>query len=262
MEKSLKKVIAAGLCAMSIFSLSAVVPQTAMAAEQQKTVAKQVANDLKAQVSSVRYSDMLKGDGIINFNVYLPTGVKLTTTNPYTFSNALTQNYDISISEGVHSSKDYFSINVNWANQGIQFNGDWVMNINGSAFTDGKARTLTIPVVNDLANVATPKITTNVDKGVTVKQLTQGFDIVMNIQNASFNTVCSGSYIKRSILESCGIRGLKVDAYCSGLKPNQVKFRVKATNGIESWRTHFEFKIEGEASNSSLPITVKVPIIR
>ena len=41
-----------------------------------------------------------------------------------------------------------------------------------------------------------------------------------------------------------------------------MKIRVKAMNGVESLRTHFEFKIEGDATNSSVPITVRIPIIR
>ncbi|MEG2338839.1 MAG: hypothetical protein RSB66_07130 [Clostridium sp.] len=262
MNKSFKKFVVAGVCGVSIFSLTAILPTTAMAAQSKSVVAKESVRDLKSQVSTVRYSDMVKGDGVINFNVFLPSGVKLTTTDPYVFSDALTQNYDISISEGVHFNKDNFSINVNWANQGIKYLGDWVININGSVFTDGKSRTLTIGVVNDLVSVGTPRITTNVDKGVTRAQLNQGFDLVMNIENAKFNTICFGSYIRQSIINTSGIRGINPVAYCNALKPNQVKMRVQAMNGVESWRTHFEFKIEGNASNSKVPITVRIPIVK
>lgn len=259
MNKSIKKLVAVGLCAMSILGTAIVPPKTASAA--QTNSARTVVEDLRAEVSSVRYSDMVKGEGAIHFSVYLPEGVKLTTTNPSTFSKAVTQNYDISISEGVSTKQDRFLINVNWANQGIQYLGNWVFNINGSVFSDGKARNLTIPVVNDLEPVGTPRIITNVDKGITRKQLIDGFDLVMNIENATFNTVCLGNNIRVSMIKSSGLR-INPVAYCNGLKPNQVKMRVQATNGVESWRTHFEFKIEGNASSSPIPITVRIPIIK
>lgn len=259
MKKNIKGFIAVGLCAISIVGATVMSSQIASAAPLNNQVSQGVVQDLKTQVSTLYYSDMVQG--AVNFRVDLPKGVKLTTTNPYVFSDALTQNYDVSISEGVHYSKEYFTLNVNWANQGIKFLGDWVINLNGSVFTDGKDRQLVINIVNDLQQVGTPKITTNVEKGITVQQLNQGFDLVMNIENAKFNTTCFGNYIRVSMINTSGLRIHPV-AYCDSLKPNQVKMRVQAMNGVESWRTHFEFQIEGNASNSPVPITVRIPIIR
>lgn len=261
MKKSIKKLIAVGLCAVTVLG-TAIIPTQTAGASQINASSRTIVQDLRAEVTSVTYSDMVKGDGAIHFNVFLPEGVKLTTTDPYKFSNALTQNYDISISEGVHSNKQQFLINVNWSNPGIKYDGNWVFNIDGSVFTDGKSRNLTIPVINDLGQVGTPRITTNVDKGVTRQQLVNGFDIVMDIENAKFNTVCFGNYIRVSMMNTSGIRGLYAVAYCDSLKANRVKMRVQAMNGVESWRTHFEFKIEGDATNSSVPITVRIPIIK
>ncbi|MGL4847613.1 MAG: hypothetical protein ACRC28_01615 [Clostridium sp.] len=261
MNKSIKKIIALNLCTAAVIGVTAIMPTQIANAKTVTNQERQVfLQDLKPNVTSVKYSDMVSGDGAVHLKVNLPQGVKLTTTDPYKFSDALTQNYDISISEGVHYSKDYFIINVNWANSGIKYLGDWVINVDGSMFTDGKARKLNIEVNNNLF-VGTPKITTNVDKGVTVNQLKNGFDLEMNLQNAEFNTVCFGNYIRLSMIKSSGLDIYPV-AYCDSLGRTRVKMRVQAMNGVESWRTHFEFKIEGEATNSPVPITVRIPIIR
>lgn len=259
MKKNIRKFIAIGLVAMSIgaTTVNAAVIQdvTSITAEQNVGM-----KGITPNITTINYSDLVKGNGAVNIKFDL-NDVTLTTTSPYVFSDALTQNYDISISEGVHYSKTYFSINVNWANSGIEYNGDWVINIDGSVFSDGADRTITIKVVNDLAAVGTPKIATNVENGVTVQQLTQGFDLVMNIENAKFNTTCFGNYIRLSMINTSGMSIYPV-AYCDGLRPEQVKMRVQAMNGVESWRTHFEFTIQGDATNSPVPITVRIPIIR
>ncbi|MGL4654898.1 MAG: hypothetical protein ACRCWM_03280 [Sarcina sp.] len=261
MKKSIKKLIAVSLCAMAIAGTTTVMPsQVAMAQTITGMERQEALQDLRPDVTSVKYSDMVAGDGAVYLKVQLPQGVKLTTTDPYKFSDALTQNYDVSISEGVHYSKDYFTINVNWANAGIEYLGDWVIKIDGSMFTDGNARELNIGVNNNLF-VGTPKITTNVDNGVTVNQLKYGFDLEMNLQNAEFNTACFGNYIRLSMIKSSGLSIYPV-AYCDSLGRTRVKMRVQAMNGVESWRTHFEFKIEGDATNSPVPITVRIPIIK
>lgn len=261
MKKNIKKLIAVGLCTMSIVGTTVMSSQSAMAAPLNTQVSQSAVQDLNSQVSTVYYSNMVKGDGAVSFDIFLPKDVKLTTTNPYVLSDALTQNYDVCLSTGVSYSKDEFSLNVNWSNQGIKFVGDWVINLDGSVFSDGKDRKLVIKVINDLQQVGTPKITTNVDKGVTVKQLKQGFDLEMNLENAKFNTSCFGNYIRLSMINTSGLRIHPV-AYCNALQTNKVKMRVQATNGVESWRTHFEFKIEGNASSSKVPITVRIPIIK
>ncbi|WP_053983623.1 hypothetical protein [Niameybacter massiliensis] len=258
MKKMMKKLAAVGLVVMSVGATPVMAaPVQATSVTNQQNVGMQ---GITPNITTVRYSDMVKGDGAVHIEFKL-NGVKLTTTDPYKFSDAVTHNYDVSVSEGVHYNKELFSMNVNWSNPGIAYNGDWVINIDGSVFSDGADRTITIKVINDLAHVGTPSITTNVDKGVTVQQLTQGFDLVMNINNARFNTTCFGNYIRVSMMNSCGMYIYPV-AYCDSLKPNQVKMRVQAMNGVESWRTHFEFKIEGNATNSSVPINVRIPIIR
>lgn len=254
----MKKFTALGLCMLTMStSVSPLIPSVQASA----VVSQSVAQDLNVGVTKVNYSDIVKGDGAVNFKVTLPQGVKLTTTNPNVFSDCLTQNYDISISEGVHYSKEYFSINVNWANRDVSYLGDWTFNIDGAAFTDGQSRSFTIQVVNDLL-AGTPTVYTNVDQGVTVQQLTQGFDLVMDIQNAKFNTSCFANYVRVSIMNTSGIRGIYAVAYCDTLKPTQLKMRIQAMNGVESWRTHFEFRLEGDAIYSSNPITVRIPIIR
>ena len=254
MKKMMKKAIALGLCAMTMGGT--VIP--VMAA--QISVRQSVGTIIPSQ-TIVTYSALVSGDGAVNIDFDLQ-GVKLTTSDPYKFSDNLTQNYDICISEGTALDKGSFTINVNWSNPGVQYLGDWVININGSMFTDGKDREIVIKVLNDLGQVGAPKIKTNVDQGVTRKQLTQGFDLEMEITGAKFNTTCFGNYIRMSMMNSCGIRGLYPVAYCDSLRPNKVKLRVQAPNGVESWRTHFEFKIEGNATNSSVPITVRIPIIK
>ncbi|WP_297523013.1 hypothetical protein [uncultured Clostridium sp.] len=261
MKKTIKRLIAMSLCSVAMVGTTTFIPaQTAQAAQVTSVQNQGVVEDLNSSLKSVDYSQMIRGEGSINLKVDLPRGVKLTTTDPYKFSDAIKQNYDISISEGVHYSKEYFTINVNWANSGIEYVGEWVMNIDGSVFTDGKDRKLAIEVNNDLY-VGTPTITTNMTNGVTVQQLNQGFDLVMDIDNAKFNTACFGGFIRVSMMNTSGL-GIYPVVYCNALKPNQVKMRVQAMNGVESWRPEFEFKIQGDATDSAVPITVKIPIIR
>ncbi|HAX72840.1 MAG TPA: hypothetical protein DCY20_04895 [Firmicutes bacterium] len=258
MKQVTKKFTALGLCMLTMStSISPLMTQVQASA----IVSQEVANDLTPAISSVAYSDLVLGDGAVNFKVNLPEGVKLTTSNPSLFSTYVTQNYDISISEGVATSKSFFVINVNWANQGVAYNGNWEFNIDGKAFTDGKARSFEIEVTNDLV-AGTPVVYTNVDQGVTVEQLNQGFDLVMNIRNARFNTSCFGNLIRVSMMNTSNIYGIYPLAYCNSLNQSQVKMYVQAMNGVESWKTHFEFKLEGDAIYSSVPITVRIPIIR
>ncbi|MGL4738932.1 MAG: hypothetical protein ACRCW2_15875 [Cellulosilyticaceae bacterium] len=254
MKKMTKKVMALGLCIVSMGGT--VVPVMAAPTSVQQSIGTVIPSK-----TMVTYSALVAGDGAVNINFDLQ-GVKLTTSDPYKFSDNLTQNYDICISEGTSYTKDSFSINVNWSNPGVEYVGDWVININGSMFTDGQDRQIVIKVLNDLGQVGAPKIKTNVDQGVTRQQLTQGFDLEMEMTGAKFNTTCFGNYIRQSMMNSCGIRGLYPVAYCNALQPNKVKLRVQAPNGVESWRTHFEFKIEGNATNSPVPITVRIPIIK
>lgn len=246
--------MAVGLCAMTMGGT--VVPVMAAPRSVQQSV-----GTVTPSKTVVTYSDLVEGDGMVNIDFDLK-GVKLTTTNPSTFSKSVKQNYDICFSASPGYNGDKFNINVNWSNPGIMYNGDWVIDVKGDVFSDGKDRRFVIQVMNDLGQVGAPKITTNVDKGITRKQLTEGFDLEMEITGAQFNTACLGNYIRVSMMQSSGIRGLNPMAYCNALKPNKVKFSVQAPNGVESWRTHFEFKLEGNATNSSVPISVRIPIIK
>lgn len=254
MNKMTKKMMAVGLCMVTMGGT--VVPVMAQPTSVQRSV-----GTVTPSNTTVTYSDLVKGDGAVNIDFKLE-GVKLTTNNPSKFSQNVTQNYDICLSASPAINGESFNINVNWSNPGVNYNGAWVIKIKGAMFTDGKDREFVISVINDLGQVGAPKITTNVDKGVTRQQLTQGFDLEMEITGAKFNTVCLGNYIRVSMMQSCGIRGLNALPYCNALKPNKVKLRVQAPNGVESWRTHFEFKMEGNAINSSTPITVRIPIIK
>lgn len=258
MKNTLKKFTALGLVVVALGGNSVIAaPLTATSSASEQNVGMQ---GITGDRSYLRYSDMVQGDGAADIFFTL-NGVTLTTDDPYAFDDAMTHNYDVDASTGVSYKGDMFFLNVNWSNPGIKFVGDWIININGSMFSDGKARTITVPIINDLGDKGQPTVTTNVDKGVTVQQLLNGFDLEMNISNATFNTACFGNYIRMSMMDTSGLRLYPV-AYCDSLKANQVKMRVQVLNYVESWRTHLEFKLQGDAIKSSMPITVRIPIIR
>ena len=51
-------------------------------------------------------------------------------------------------------------------------------------------------------------------------------------------------------------------AYCDGLHSTKVKLRIKSLNPVPYYRDVLEFRIEGEATNSPVPLLVSLPIIR
>ena len=50
--------------------------------------------------------------------------------------------------------------------------------------------------------------------------------------------------------------------YCDGLNSTKVKLHIKSLNPVPYYRDVLEFRIEGEATNSPVPLLVSLPIIR
>ncbi|MGL5329534.1 MAG: hypothetical protein ACRDD7_09710 [Peptostreptococcaceae bacterium] len=53
---------------------------------------------------------------------------------------------------------------------------------------------------------------------------------------------------------------LEVLPYCDSISSNRIKFYIKATNGVPYYRDALEFRIEGDATNSNVPMMVKLDI--
>ena len=119
----------------------------------------------------------------------------------------------------------------------------------------------TLAVGNDIIYTSTPKV--KVDKtSITLDELKNGFDITLETTNgAMFNTRCSGGFIRQSIMRTSNIDIFPI-AYCDGIESTKVKLHIRALNGVPSYKDELVFRIEGNASNSTVPLIVNLPIVR
>ena len=257
MKKFMNSLLVTGLVVFNATTVFAAIPQDVTAIEQRETTLA----TLKAEQESVNYSNFLKnGGGELWVNLTLE-GAQFNTNDPYKIKDAITQNYDIETTLAVGNDGKSIEVGVYKPNAGIEYINNWEITIDSSVLTCDNDVTIKIPVLKDMPTVNTPKVITD-KQSITAKELEEGFIINLEgINGAFFNTRCNGDFIRQSIIRTSNIAVYPL-AYCDGLDSTQVKLYIKALNGVPADSTKLEFRLEGEATNSPVPLLVSLPIIR
>ena len=257
MKKFMNSLLITGLVVFNATTVFAAIPQDVTAIEQRESTLA----TLKAEQASVNYSNFLKnGGGEVWVNLTLE-GAQFNTNDPYKIKDAITQNYDIQTTLAVGNDGKSIEVGVYKPNAGIEYINNWEITIDSSVLTCDNDVTVKVPVLKDIPTVNTPKVITD-RKSITVKELEEGFTITLEgINGAYFNTGCLGGFIRKSIMRTSNIAVNPVP-YCDGLNSNKVKLHIKSLNPVPSYRDVLEFRIEGEATNSPVPLLVSLPIIR
>ena len=210
--------------------------------------------------SSVNYSDFLKNGGGEQWVNLELKGAKITTKDPYKLAKAITQNYDVQTTLALPSHGTSFEFGVFAPNSGIEYIDNWEITIDSSVLDIDQDLTIKIPVVNDLGVAETPKIVAS-KTSVTKDELINGFDLTLETPaNVRFNTSCTAYAPRVSIIKTANM-DLEVLPYCNGISPNKIKFYIKAMNGVPSYIDTLEFRMEGDATNSNVPMMVKLDIV-
>lgn len=214
---------------------------------------------LVSKQSSVKYSDFLKdGGGWQWVNLELK-GAKFTTKDYSKLGPAITQNYDVQTQLIAPSDGVNFEFGVYEPNPGIEYIDTWEITIDSSVLDIDHDLTVKIPVVNDLGVAETPKIIAS-RTSVTKDELLNGFDLTLETTaGARFNTSCTAYAPRVSIIKTANMY-LEVLPYCDSISPYKIKFFIKASNGVPYYRDALEFRIEGDATNSNVPMMVKLDI--
>ena len=257
MKKFMNSLLITGLVVFNATTVFAAIPQDVTAIEQRESTLA----TLKAEQASVNYSNFLKnGGGELWVNLRLE-GAQFNTNDPYKIKDAITQNYDIQTTLAVGNDGKSIEVGVYKPNAGIEYINNWEITVDSSVLTCDNDLTIKIPVLKDIPTVNTPKVTTD-RQSITVKELEEGFILNLEgINGAYFNTGCLGGFIRKSIMRTSNIAVNPVP-YCDGLNSNKVKLHIKSLNPVPSYRDVLEFRIEGEATNSPVPLLVSLPIIR
>ncbi|RDY28175.1 hypothetical protein CHL78_006190 [Romboutsia weinsteinii] len=264
MNKIVKSLLVAGvLVANSSSVFAATAPQNSVSMLQNTTsLENQITSNatLNSKQSHVKYSKFLEnGGGELWIDLVLD-GAKFNTGDPYEIKDAISQNYDIETSLAVGRDGKSIEFGVYEPNAGIEYIDNWVITIDSSVLTTDEDLTVKIPVVNDTGVSATPKVVTN-KTSVKVEELEKGFDITLEgINGAKFNTACVGNYVRQSVMRTSNIDVYALP-YCD-VSQTKVKLNLRAMNGVSYMRDALEFRIEGDATNSPVPLIVKIPIVR
>ena len=265
MKKIVKSlVVSSVIVASSTASFAATIPQDSITKlENTTTLVKQITSNVKlySDQESVKYSKFIENGGGELWVKLTLDGAEFNTKDPYKIKNAISQNYDIKTSLAVGNDGKSIEFGVYEPNADIEYIENWEITIDSSVLTSDSNATVKIPVINDTMYSSTPKIITD-KTSVTVEELENGFNITLEATNgALFNTRCSGGYLRQSMMRTSNIDIYPL-AYCNGLYSTKVKFFIKALNGVPSSRDALEFRIEGDATNSTVPLIVKLPIVR
>ncbi len=265
MKKIVKSlVLSSVMLASSTTSFAATIPQNSIAELQNTaTLEKQLTSNVKlySDQSSVKYSKFLENGGGELWVKLTLDGAKFNTNDPYKIKDAISQNYDIKTSLAVGNDGKSIEFGVYEPNANIEYIDNWEITIDSSVLTSDSNATVKIPVIHDTIYSSTPKVITD-KTSVTVDELEKGFYITLETTNgAMFDTRCAGGFIRQSMMRTSNIDIYPL-AYCDGLDSTKVKFFIKALNGVPYSKNELEFRIEGNATNSTVPLIVKLPIIR
>lgn len=257
MNKFMKSLLITGIVASNATAVLATTPQNVRVLEQRVATSA----TLKAEQASVNYSNFIKnGGGQLWVNLTLE-GAQFNTNDPYKIKDAITQNYDIETTLAVGNDGKSIEVGVYKPNAGIEYINNWEITIDSSVLTCDNDVTIKIPVLKDMPTVNTPKVITD-KQSITVKELEEGFILnIEGINGAYFNTGCLGGFIRKSIMRTSNI-AVNPIPYCDGLNSTKVKLHIKSLNPVPYYRDVLEFRIEGEATNSPVPLLVSLPIIR
>lgn len=265
MKKIVKSlVISSVVVASSTASFAASIPQNSITKLQNTTtLERQLTSNVKlySDQSSVKYSKFLENGGGELWVKLTLDGAKFNTNDPYKIKEAISQNYDIKTSLAVGNDGKSVEFGVYEPNANIEYLENWEITIDSSVLTSDSNATVKIPVIHDTIYSSTPKVITD-KTSVTVEELEKGFDITLETTNgAMFDTRCAGGFIRQSMMRTSNIDIYPL-AYCDGLNSTKVKFFIKALNRVPSSKNELEFRIEGNATNSTVPLIVKLPIVR
>ncbi len=248
----------------STASFAATIPQSVIGAVKNTTsLERQITSNatLTADQSSVKYSKFLENGGGELWVKLTLNGAEFNTNDPYKIKESISQNYDIKTTLAVGNDGKSIEFGVYEPNANIEYLESWDITIDSSVLTSDSDVQVKIPVVNDIIYTSTPKV--KVDKtSITLDELKNGFDITLETTNgAMFNTRCSGGFIRQSIMRTSNIDIFPI-AYCDGIESTKVKLHIRALNGVPSYKDELVFRIEGNASNSTVPLIVNLPIVR
>lgn len=265
MKKIVKSlVVSSVVLASSTASFAATMPQGSLGALQNATsLERQITSNvtLTADQSSVKYSKFLENGGGELWVKLTLDGAKFNTNDPYKIKDSISQNYDIKTTLAVGNDGKSIELGVYQPNANIEYLENWDITIDSSVLTSDSDINVKIPVINDIVYTSTPKV--KFDKtSITLDELKNGFDITLETTNGSmFNTRCSGGFIRQSIMRTSNIDVFPI-AYCDGIDSTKVKLHIRALNDVPYYRDELVFRIEGNASNSTVPLIVNLPIVR
>lgn len=217
---------------------------------------------LKSDQQSVDYTNFIKNGGGEQWVKLTLDGAKFNTNDPYEIKNAISQNYDITTSLLVGNDGKSIEFGVYEPNAGISYLPNWEITIDSSVLTSDTDATIKIPVNYDMNTSTTPKVITS-KQSVTINELKNGFTLSLtSTGGAVFNTNCLGNNIRLSLMQTANIPVYAL-TYCD-LDLTNVSFFIKALNDIPDSATEFTFRLEQErnAVLSSVPLIVKIPIVR
>ncbi|MGL4799528.1 MAG: hypothetical protein ACRCWY_09090 [Cellulosilyticaceae bacterium] len=210
------------------------------------------------QQSSIRYSELFS-PGWMWVDVNLQ-GTDFNTKDVYKISDAVSTNYDIvPQSLGTGDGDRHFEFGHYTINPNMDYIGDLEITIDGSVLTTGKDVTAKVKVINDVG--ATPKVTTDVTK-ISKKQLEQGVDITFQLENARFDTSCTAYRPRVSIIKNSNVYNMSVLPYCNAIRPNEIKFHIKAVNGVPFYVNELEIVFDSSSTNVNVPTMVKIPLTK
>ena len=264
MNKFTKTLLITGVVAVSCSTVFAASPSKGQvfAAQNSMSIERQISSQatLKSDQQSVDYSKFLENGGGELWVKLTLEGAEFNTKDPNKIKNAITQNYDIQTSLAVGNDGKSIEFGVYAPNASITYLENWEISINSSVLTSENNVKVSIPVNNDIELSKTPKVITN-KTSVTVDELVNGFNITLEgINGAKFNTSCAANYVRQSIMQTSNIDVYAIP-YCD-LTQTKMTFNIRALNGVSIYRDTLEFRIEGMATNSQVPLIVKIPIQR